>query len=34
MPGLRSLVLDRPIERAEAPARFVAPLRPVASRHY
>jgi hypothetical protein len=34
MPGLRSLVLDRPVERAEAPARFAAPLRPVAPRHY
>jgi hypothetical protein len=34
MPGLRSLVLDRPVERAEAPARFPAPLRPVAARHY
>src|SRR5271157_4160547 len=34
MPGLRSLVLDRPVERAEAPARFPVPLRPVASRHY
>ena len=34
MPGLRSLVLDRPVERAEAPARFPAQLRPVASRHY
>jgi len=28
MPGLRSLVLDRPAERAEAPTRFAAPLRP------
>jgi hypothetical protein len=34
MPGLRSLVLERPAEHAEAPARFAAPLRPVASRHY
>jgi DNA-binding CsgD family transcriptional regulator len=34
MPGLRSLVLDRPVERAEAPTRFPAQLRPVASRHY
>jgi two-component system nitrate/nitrite response regulator NarP len=34
MPGLRSLVLDRPLERAEAPTRFPTQLRPVASRHY
>src|SRR5450759_2395324 len=34
MPGLRSLVLERPAERAEAPVRFPIPLRPVASRHY
>jgi hypothetical protein len=34
MPGLRSLVLERRAERPEAPARFAAPLRPVASRHY
>jgi two-component system response regulator DesR len=34
MPGLRSLVLERPAERAEAPARFPTPLRPVVSRHY
>jgi len=34
MPGLRSLVLERPVERAEAPTRFATPLRPVASRHY
>lgn len=34
MPGLRSLVLERPAERTEVPARFAAPLRPVASRHY
>jgi DNA-binding NarL/FixJ family response regulator len=34
MPGLRSLVLERPAERAEAPARLPIPLRPVASRHY
>jgi hypothetical protein len=34
MPGLRSLVLERPAERTEAPARFVAPLRPVVARHY
>ena len=34
MPGLRSLVLERPQERVEAPARFATPLRPVASRQY
>jgi two-component system response regulator DesR len=34
MPGLRSLVLEKPVERPEAPTRFPAPLRPVASRHY
>ncbi|HWB84076.1 MAG TPA: response regulator transcription factor [Bryobacteraceae bacterium] len=34
LPGLRSLVLERPSERAEAPARFASPLRPVVSRHY
>jgi hypothetical protein len=34
IPGLRSLVLERPAERTEAPARFAVPLRPVASRHY
>ena len=34
MPGLRSLVLERPVERAEPPARFPTPLRPVVSRHY
>jgi DNA-binding NarL/FixJ family response regulator len=34
MPGLRSLVLERPMERADAPQRFATPLRPVASRHY
>ncbi len=34
MPGLRSLVLERPVERAEPPARFPIPLRPVATRHY
>jgi DNA-binding CsgD family transcriptional regulator len=34
MPGLRSLVLDRPLERAEAPTRFPTQLRPMASRHY
>jgi DNA-binding CsgD family transcriptional regulator len=34
MPGLRSLVLERPAERVEAPARFPVPLRPVVSRQY
>jgi len=34
IPGLRSLVLEKPLERAEAPARFATPLRPVVSRHY
>jgi DNA-binding NarL/FixJ family response regulator len=34
MPGLRSLVLERPAEHAEVPPRFAPPLRPVASRHY
>jgi DNA-binding NarL/FixJ family response regulator len=34
MPGLRSLVLEKPVERAEAPTQFPTPLRPVASRHY
>jgi DNA-binding NarL/FixJ family response regulator len=34
MPGLRSLVLEKPMDRAEAPARFPTPLRPVVSRHY
>lgn len=34
MPGLRSLVLERPMERAEAPARFRAPLRPMATRYH
>ena len=33
IPGLRSLVLDRPAERIEAPIRFAAPLRPVVSRY-
>jgi DNA-binding NarL/FixJ family response regulator len=33
MPGLRSIVLDRPAERAEAP-RFVTPLRPIATRNF
>ena len=34
MPGLRSLVLERPMERAEPPSRFPTPMRPVVSRHY
>jgi two-component system response regulator DesR len=35
VPGLRSLVLERPMERAEAPVRFAPPLRPVATtRHF
>src|SRR5579885_2412389 len=33
MPGLRSLVLERPVERHEPPARYSGP-RPVASRQY
>ncbi|MGD0496801.1 MAG: response regulator transcription factor [Bryobacteraceae bacterium] len=33
IPGLRSLVLDRPAERAEPP-RFAAPFRPAFPRHY
>jgi hypothetical protein len=34
MPGLRSLVLEKPAERAEAPTRFPTPMRPIATRHY
>jgi len=34
MPGLRSLVLERPAERAEPVTRFPTPLRPVAPRQY
>ena len=34
MPGLRSLVLERPVERHEPPARFAGPIRPVISRQY
>ena len=35
MPGLRSLVLERPAERADAPARtFPGQLRPVAGSRY
>jgi hypothetical protein len=32
MPGLRSLVLERPVERAEQSNRFATPLRPTATR--
>ena len=34
MPGLRSLVLEKPADRPEAPARFAGPVRPVPSRHF
>jgi hypothetical protein len=38
MPGLRSLVLDkpadRPMERMEGPTRFPTMMRPIATRHY
>ena len=35
MPGLRSLVLERPAERIEAPTRtFATPLRPIAGGRY
>ena len=34
MPGLRSLVLDRPSERVEPVNRFPTPLRPMATRQY
>jgi DNA-binding NarL/FixJ family response regulator len=34
MPGLRSLVLDRPLEQRPEPARFPTPLRPVIARQY
>jgi DNA-binding NarL/FixJ family response regulator len=34
MPGLRSLVLEKPAERAEPVTRFPTPLRPVAPRQY
>ena len=33
MPGLRSLVLERPADRPE-PTRFVTPMRPMAQRSY
>jgi DNA-binding CsgD family transcriptional regulator len=34
VPGLRSLVLDRPAERHEPPTRFTNPVRPVITRQY
>jgi two-component system nitrate/nitrite response regulator NarP len=34
MPGLRSLVLERPAERPAEPARFNSPMRPSAPRQY
>jgi hypothetical protein len=34
MPGLRSLVLEKPAERADAAARFTPPQRPMAPRQY
>src|ERR1051325_4547920 len=34
IPGLRSLVLERPAERNEAPTRFATPIRPVVNRQY
>jgi DNA-binding NarL/FixJ family response regulator len=34
VPGLRSLVLDRPNERHEPPTRFASPIRPVVTRQY
>jgi len=34
MPGLRSLVLEKPADRPEAPARFATPMRPPMQRHY
>ena len=34
MPGLRSLVLERPAQQPEAPRSFVTPMRPAAPRHY
>jgi hypothetical protein len=32
MPGLRSLVLERPVERADQSNRFATPMRPAVSR--
>jgi len=34
VPGLRSLVLDRPNERHEPPTRFAQPIRPIVTRQY
>jgi DNA-binding NarL/FixJ family response regulator len=34
MPGLRSLVLEKPADRPEAPARFNTPVRPMPSRTF
>ena len=34
LPGLRSLVLERPVERHEPPARFTTPIRPIVTRQY
>ena len=34
VPGLRSLVLDRPAERHEPPSRFASPIRPIVTRGY
>src|SRR5579872_3691647 len=34
MPGLRSLVLEKPADRPESPARFSTPMRPTFSRTY
>ena len=34
VPGLRSLVLDRPAERHEPPTRFSTPIRPIVTRQY
>jgi hypothetical protein len=33
MPGLRSLVLEKQLDREAAPVRFPTPLRPLASRY-
>jgi two-component system nitrate/nitrite response regulator NarP len=33
MPGLRSLVLEKPMDRETSPVRFPTPLRPLASRY-
>jgi len=34
MPGLRSLVLEKPADRPEAPARFATTVRPVSPRQF